>query len=590
MSTLLNQCGADICVQYDLFSNYSPDIMSFYLRKSVLLPLVCLAEIVLLLAWLPITFEENDDLIMNLIVSGQLTGEPSEFIAFSNILIGLILKQFYLWLPTINWYTWYLVTVFFLGYLGLQYSIVNGTKTLRIKLIKHFLVLGLTIFSVLMLQFTRVAIIAILSGIIILLFAEQKQYFKISYGILLIIIGAAVRFEVFLMYILLSLPLILYVIKEKKYHVLMNLSVAAIIVGGMFVFEEYYYNQHPDFKAYKTYNKIRTKITNADNPDFTYTNKKHILDEIGWTEHDFYLATNFNLDIGLPKFSEKNLQKLISNQKPRNTALSIKTSFEDVFRAIFAFLNNKYYFIFYLFIIPFLIEADNKKRIYFLLIIIHIILVAFFLRHFMSGNLKGRVVYGMFLPLSIYMIYNLKASNITEINFLSLITKNQKINIFVFIAFTFAAMNIISYYRGTPLLEKRLEKNRMITSLIESQKDEFYVSWLDMKDFPLFSVPKSHEKVYILGWLVNSPFNKDKIERITGNRNHGIYNVLGRDIAWYFTNNYYLQAGFDTLIKNFYLSNYSHCKFSKQTYALSGNDTIYKLIFHIPIDTITKPY
>ena len=57
-------------------------------------------------AWMePFSSDTNDDTALNLIAAGAF-GEKSQFLYYSNVLYGYLLKSLFLIAPSINWYLW----------------------------------------------------------------------------------------------------------------------------------------------------------------------------------------------------------------------------------------------------------------------------------------------------------------------------------------------------------------------------------------------------------------------------------------------------------------------------------------------------
>ena len=109
--------------------------------KSTLLHfIICLFEITLVVSLLPIYFELNDDTGMNAIVSGAISGSPSEYLMFTNIIIGYLLKFLFTYIPSVNWYTWYLLTALFIGYFAIQFSFATLKAQIWLKALRHILI------------------------------------------------------------------------------------------------------------------------------------------------------------------------------------------------------------------------------------------------------------------------------------------------------------------------------------------------------------------------------------------------------------------------------------------------------------------
>ncbi|MBK9329859.1 MAG: hypothetical protein IPM95_11290 [Sphingobacteriales bacterium] len=62
-----------------------------------------------------LSYDGNDDQLMQFIVSGTLTGTPDSNIIFQHTLIGMMLRFLYTLAPNINWYVFFLISIHFLS-------------------------------------------------------------------------------------------------------------------------------------------------------------------------------------------------------------------------------------------------------------------------------------------------------------------------------------------------------------------------------------------------------------------------------------------------------------------------------------------
>ena len=386
------------------------EIKSSNFKNFSIIFVICLVEILLLLLLLPLIFETKDDANMNRIVSGMITSKPSEFIIFSNILIGKVLKFLYINIQNVNWYVWYLLFSFFIGYTGILYSFSKIKSQLWVKIVRHLLIFSVFCFTLLILQFTRIATVSIISGYILILFSnnDRKKYYEIILGVFLIVLGSTIRFYVFLMCFALFIPFILFLLKKEQRFKLFYITIALLFSIGLNIYSKQYYANTPEFKEYLEFKSLRAKITTHDTPDFTYANQKELVKKIGWTKKDFDVATHFNLDVGHPKFSKENLLFLTSNSKFSISKLNFKYVISNINKTLndlLIFLKNKYYYFFYLFLILLHIEKKWKELFLVLMSFIYIAGIAVFVSLVMEGNLKSRVIFGLVLPIFLLVIY-----------------------------------------------------------------------------------------------------------------------------------------------------------------------------------------
>ncbi len=570
---------------FDFFKRQELDNKNNNFIEFAKIFIITLIEIVLIIILFPFLFESNDDSFMNSIVSGAISGTPSEYIIFTNIIIGKILKHFFILFPTINWYTWYLILSFFAGYLSIQYCFNKIRSDFWVKVIRHLLILSVIIFSLLILQFTRISAISLIGGLLLLLFSSKKSYSEVICGVFLIVLGSAIRFDVFLMCIVLVMPFIIILIINKNKRKILYFSLAISLVLLTTLYDYLAYKKAPEYYAYRQFNELRSKITTHDNPSFTYNNKKEITKKIGWTETDFKLASNFNIDIGHPKFTTEKLIQITNDSQSfisKTFSITFIIKLKETFLKIKVFLSEKNYFIFYCFLLLFFFQKRWKEIFTMSLYFLFIAMLAFYLYYYLDGNPKVRVLYGLFLPLFLLSIYYFDLENIVNKKALSLIRHKIIMYTLVILALLAVSLPLLSYAKASnQILNKRIRSHK-INNFIQTQKDKFYVSWIGLTYDP-FKLPYKQENVYTLGWLAGSPFNKNKIEKYTGLKGIGIYSIYEKELVWYFSNNaFYNDNKFNELVSNFYFTNYTSCSLKKEKYSISEKDTIYKLVFFIP--------
>lgn len=541
-------------------------------------------EFVLILIFLPFVFETNDDATMNSIASGAISGNPSKYLIITSVIIGSFLKLMYSILPNINWYSWYLIFSFFAGYLAIQYSFSQIKNDLWIKIIRHILILTILLSSLLILQFTRVAAVSLAGGFLLIFFTPQKKYITVFFGVMLIVLGALIRHHVFLMYLLLSIPFVFILLLKKQKHTIIYLSIAIFLSLLAIKYDNYIYESKPVLKEFIKFKKLRSKITTHDNPSFNYYTKKEITETINWTKSDFHLATFFNIDVGHPKFTVENLELIIEKPEP-----FLKKTFSHAFLSILKgtfysmknyLMKNYEYVVFYL--IFFLFLSTKWKETFIIFIYFSFIaFLAFLLYFYLGGGLKARVFFGMSLPILLLAIYYLDFTKLVlfKKNILKFINKQIIILTFIIIAALPLVLSIIAFHKKTIHIVARIERSKLIYKTIKQKNDKLYLSWIPLS-YNIFDLPFNSEQKYALGWLVNSPFNKLKIEKYTGQNNIGIYNIFNKKIVWYFTNDK-INIRMKTLVTTFYNTNYDNCTIKTEKLSISKEDSITRVIYFI---------
>lgn len=123
-------------------------------------------------------FGTNDDMLMMLLSSGIYTGEASEYIVFQNILMGLFLKKLYLINNSINLYVIMLSlsqSISFIVLFNIFRQYLNKLSNFILFIIP---IIYFIIEFNLYLQFTKVAFLSCIIGVIFLLdiFITPKVY------------------------------------------------------------------------------------------------------------------------------------------------------------------------------------------------------------------------------------------------------------------------------------------------------------------------------------------------------------------------------------------------------------------------------
>ena len=264
-------------------------------------------------------FESNDDLTMMEIASGFRYDDPSEYLVFINVILGLIFKALYTAIPSFNWY----IVVFYLIHF------VSLSVTLSIFLKQNRAFFGAIVYLILFaffeisflanLQFTTTAMVAGCAGILSILDGGERlketDWATLIGGGLLIIISGWMRIRIFQLLMVLFLPLIfLRAIQTRQVKTLLTVIFAGFIVLGTTLFHNAYYDRDPGWKHYRVYNSLRTQIT--DYPYARYTDKTApIYAAAGWSENDVSLYKNW-IFLDQDVYALEDLQYLTQRIRP----------------------------------------------------------------------------------------------------------------------------------------------------------------------------------------------------------------------------------------------------------------------------------
>jgi hypothetical protein len=125
-------------------------------------------------------YVENDDVLMASISSGSYSGKPSEYLVFTNFLIGFFLKGTNQITNTINWYTLYLYFTHTISLSVIFYCLLQKSKDLILTTLLFLTVFALVNVNLLQdLQFTTTSAVAGVAGLS-LFFHGQRSYFRKS--------------------------------------------------------------------------------------------------------------------------------------------------------------------------------------------------------------------------------------------------------------------------------------------------------------------------------------------------------------------------------------------------------------------------
>lgn len=256
-------------------------------------------------------YDTNDDAVMNMIAAGKGFGlSPDEHIVFSNVLIGLALKQLYTFIPLVPWYGLYLLGVQFASNVGLLYCVVaRGYTRLRLRLyLLYFAVAGLYFLN--NLQFTSTAFITAQSGVLLCLLSfrpgiagrpdSTAAVCRFAGGGLLFL-ASLIRIEVFYLVVGLSAPMaIVYLAGLGQFRRSLPRAVllAAIVLGlalGCSRFNNAYYQSDSGWRDFYDYNALRVKF-NDEAWVYYSPETKHVFDAVNWSENDFMMMLGWFYD------------------------------------------------------------------------------------------------------------------------------------------------------------------------------------------------------------------------------------------------------------------------------------------------------
>lgn len=252
--------------------------------KTALLTILALTAVWLCFA-VPgaICFDVGDDPAMEMLASGYVTGHPSEYLIFINVLIGLLLKGLYLLVPQMPWYPLLLLSVVIFSLAGVTYLVLQEDVS------DHFCWLCLfgAVFGtyfVTHLQFTSAAYLLGLFGMLI--FSQGTSRTSLPFAAAMVAAGSLIRFESFLL-LLVTTAGAAWLLSRRQVTDKVLFFVAILFLGwaGQ-TFDHFYYDRQPDWQAYRQYNAFRGDLNMTAKINFSEKNHS-VYEHVNWSENDF---------------------------------------------------------------------------------------------------------------------------------------------------------------------------------------------------------------------------------------------------------------------------------------------------------------
>lgn len=381
-----------------------------------------------------IRFSVADDYLINNIISGTFGNAYDAQLLYINNIIGIILKIFYHFIPYINFYTLYLVSVISLCFTLIIKEIINSKKYILLSVV--LIIYVLTLFNI---TFTIIAYLSAMLGLIRLACKKDSNIYINGF---LIVNGYLLRSSV-LFPILFSLGILILIrlIKDRDKKYLKNICIVfgsiviCYLVGNMF------YNKTETLKEFKIWQTASSNI--RDYKIIEYNKYEETLNEIGWNENDVRLFYTWNF-ADKSKFSASKMQQLVDNIKISdrynlNIKSIIKNFLSQYFLEEYDF-NQIYILIFIILFIIVLIKCENKAQsmwIFLSCIIINFILIV-------RNRYLYRVIYPQYLIAIIYYIYSI--ANSSNINYKNNSIDKQKIKRCLYCISSLVSILIVIFY------------------------------------------------------------------------------------------------------------------------------------------------
>ena len=289
---------------HDRISPVWDKVKKHNLLTAVIINAVFLA---LVLVFCEIKYETSDDYIMAAIMSGAYSGTPNPHMIFINILGGYLLMTFYYLVPQISWYLIAQLAWCFCAFTAVTYLLLKRLDTIMGIMLS---VLFITFFSddaYIMVQFTKTAILAVMAGSILFLWAlfhdERCRKREIAAGAALVVAGSLIRFSViyiaggFLLFILIVEFIQFFRHKsEGKWRKFVQIAVSGVILITAVVvakqLDSYIYSRNEKYSFFNEYSSARAGI--VDKKDYGYWAGEKEYKKLGLSENDYLLLRTWN--------------------------------------------------------------------------------------------------------------------------------------------------------------------------------------------------------------------------------------------------------------------------------------------------------
>jgi hypothetical protein len=269
-------------------------------------------------------YETNDDATMNLIVSGKvLSDTPDEHLYSSNILIGLALRRLYVVAPEIPWYGIFLVLVLWAALVGLVYAFLRANGSRKQVMLSCCFVVAVGLPCLVNLQFTRVAFLAALAGLVLLSVAAGRTPDIRAWvgGFSLLAVAALVRFDACLFAGLVFSPAIAWAwwrpANPGSSRRLGLCLVGFLALGfGLESYNRWYYDHSPGWEGFYDFNTLRAEFTDYGRVEYT-EHLRPVFESVGWSKSDLLMLREWGF-VDRQLFSAEKMRIVLASALPQD--------------------------------------------------------------------------------------------------------------------------------------------------------------------------------------------------------------------------------------------------------------------------------
>ncbi len=230
---------------------------------------------------------------MNAIVAGRMfVDRPDEHLLFSNVLIGVGLKGLYQAAPNVPWYGGYLFLTASLSLAAVAYVCLQPRiSTLDVCLTAVILCLVGAPFLI-VLQFTRVAFLATLAGLLLLagIVRDGKAARHAIWALPFLLAGALIRFDSLILAVLVLSPLAGWMLWQARSQAGARGAIAVLAVTTAVGFalvglNNWYYARDEAWRDFYKFNALRVAFTDYGRAEYNKVTAP-VFSKVGWTRAD----------------------------------------------------------------------------------------------------------------------------------------------------------------------------------------------------------------------------------------------------------------------------------------------------------------
>lgn len=277
-----------------------------------------------------LAFETNDDREMCNFLSDVYNYGNRSYIVFVNIILGYILRFFYLAIPTINWYVIFGLIFNFIALTMITWCIYKKSNVGVGTLVSLAFLIMFYQESYVSFQFTKNAFLYLVAGFLVILsyYAQwKKKAFILALGCALMLLGSMVRFQCFegvVPFFALALVVELFHTHKRAWKKWMPLffvlCISFILIGGCRGLHLYQYETEPFWEYYRDYNAIRANLT--DYGMYDYKQYAEEMNKMGITVEDYSLLLKWTY-ADSEIFSLEMLEKLGELKAKHSSSIAI---------------------------------------------------------------------------------------------------------------------------------------------------------------------------------------------------------------------------------------------------------------------------